>query len=138
MSDPFRYLMDARHADFVRRFNAGDSDGIADTFYAPDATILPQNHPPVVGRDAIRSFLRDVHSSARRRCTITLTRVEASGNLAYVVGTYTATVCFPDRTTIDDEGNLLEAWRRDDGVWWCVADMYVSSRTGDKSSIIPE
>ena len=129
MTDPFRDHMDERHADFVRRFNAGDADGITDTFYGPDAVILPPNHPPVVGRDAIRVFLRDVHSSAKRRCAIAITHVESSGDLAYVVGAYTATVRLADGTTIDDDGHLLEAWRRDDGgAWWCVADMYVSGR----------
>jgi ketosteroid isomerase-like protein len=127
--DSFRDLMDARHADFVQRFNAADADGIADTFYGPDATILPPNHPPIAGRDAIRAFLRDFHSSAERRCTITVTHVEAIDDLAYVIGTYTASARFSDGSMFDDEGNLLEAWRRDEGgTWWCVADMYASSR----------
>jgi ketosteroid isomerase-like protein len=121
--------MEARHAEFVRRFNAADADGITDTFYGPDATVLPPNQLPVVGRDAIRAFLRDFHFSAERRCTLTLTKVESSGDLAYVIGAYTATSRLPDGTTIDDEGSLLETWRRDEGgAWWCVADMYVSCR----------
>ncbi len=129
MTDSFRDHMDARHADFVRRFNAADADGIADTFYHPDAIILPPNHLPVIGRDAIRSFLRDFHSSADRRCALTLAHVESSGDLAYVIGVYTATARLRDGTRIDDEGNLHETWRRDEtGVWWCVVDMYASSR----------
>src|SRR5262245_40465655 len=104
--------MVSRHADFVRRFDAADGDGLADTFYAPDATILPPNHPPIVGRDAIRAFLRAFHASANRRCTIDITRAEASGDLAYVVGRYMATSRFPDDSILDDAGNLLEAWRR--------------------------
>jgi uncharacterized protein (TIGR02246 family) len=122
--------MEARHADFVSRFNAADADGIADTFYAEDATILPPNQPPAVGRDAIRAFLRAFHTAADRRCTIDITRVESNGYLAYVIGTYTATSRFPAGSSLDDEGNLLEVWRRDeDGTWWCVADMYASSQT---------
>jgi uncharacterized protein (TIGR02246 family) len=121
--------MERLHADFVRRFNAADADGIADTFYAADATILPPNRPPVAGRDAIRAFLHDFHATAVRRCSITLTRVETSGDLASVIGAYTATVRFPDGSTLDDVGNLLETWRQDEaGTWWCVADMYASSR----------
>jgi ketosteroid isomerase-like protein len=130
MADPFRHHMDERHADFVRRFDAGDADGITDTFYGPDALILPPNHPAVIGRDAIRAFLRDFHASAERTCTIILAQVESSGDLGFVVGNYTASARFPDGTTIDDEGHLLETWRRDEsGVWWCAVDMYVSSRS---------
>jgi uncharacterized protein (TIGR02246 family) len=127
MGDPFRLHMEARHADFVRRFNAADADGIADTFYAADAVVLPPNHPPVVGREAIRAFLRDFFAAADRRCTIALTRVETSGALASIVGTYTATVRSPDGAAAHDSGNLLEAWRRDAaGDWWCIADMFSS------------
>lgn len=127
--------MASRHADFVRRFDAADADGIADTFYAADATILPSNQPPIVGRDAIRAFLRAFLASAIRRCTIDISRVESSGDLAYVVGRYTATSRFPDGSILDDAGNLLEAWRRDrSGTWWCVADMYASSQSGEAVS----
>lgn len=116
--------MRERHADFVRRFNAADADGIADTFYGDDAILLPPNHPPIAGREAIRVFLCAFHASAERHCTIALTRVEASGDLAYVIGTYSATVRLPNGTTSDDDGSLLETWRRDEGgTWWCVADM---------------
>jgi uncharacterized protein (TIGR02246 family) len=125
--DRIRAAIGERHVDFVRRFNAADADGIADTFYAADAVLLPPNHAPIVGRAAIRAFLRDFFASAERRCTITLTHVAASGDLAYVVGTYTATVRFPDGSTAGETGNLLEAWRRDRaGAWWCAADMYAS------------
>jgi ketosteroid isomerase-like protein len=135
VTDPLHDLMASRHADFVRRFNTGDADGLADTFYAADATILPPNQPPVVGRDAIRAFLRDFHAAAHRRCTISHTRVETSGDLAYVGGTYTATSRFPDGSILGDAGNLLEVWRRDEGgTWWCVADMYASSQTDEADS----
>ena len=132
MTDPFRDHMDARHADFVRRFNTGDADGITDTFYGPDALILPPNQTAVIGRGAIRAFLRDFHSSADRTCTITLAHVESSGDLGFVIGAYTAMARLHDGTTVDDEGHLLETWRRDEGeVWWCVVDMYVSSRPAE-------
>src|SRR5262245_7107300 len=114
MMDAFRDLMEARHSEFVRRFNAADADGIADTFYAFDAVVLPPNHEPIVGRDAIRAFLRAFFAGADRRCTIALTRIETTGALASIIGTYTATVCFPDGSVIHDTGNLLETWRRDE------------------------
>ena len=127
--EPIEAVMARRHDDFVRRFNAGDADGIADTFYAPDAVILPPHGPRIEGRAAIRAFLREFHRAACRTGTITLTRVEASGDLAYVVGAYAVEACLPDGTTASDTGHLLEAWCRDAaGDWWCVADMYASDR----------
>jgi uncharacterized protein (TIGR02246 family) len=125
MNDAFRALMERRHADFVSRFNAADADGIAETFYAPDAVVLPADHPPVVGREAVRAFLRAFFGADDRRCTIALTRIEVSENLASIVGTYTATVRYPDGTLEHATGNLLESWRRDGaGDWWCIADMF--------------
>lgn len=123
-----------RHEAFVRAFDAGDADWIADRFYASDAVILPPNAPPVVGRAAIRAFLRAFHGGARRTGALIITRVEASGDLACVVGRYRVEGRFLDGRVLIDTGHLLEAWRRDEagsgGAWpTCTAATARSRRT---------
>jgi len=81
----------------------------------------------VLGREAIRALLRDFHSAAERHCIISITHIESSGDLAYVIGSYAATIRAPNGSVLYHEGNLLETWRQaSDGTWWCVANMYVS------------
>jgi ketosteroid isomerase-like protein len=131
MTDPLFEHMVARHEDFVRRFNAADADGIAATFYASDATMLPPGRAPIVGQEAIRTFLREFHAEGNRRCTIAVDRVESSGMLAYVIGSYWVEVRSASGA-VNDQGSLLECWRCDEqGDWWCVADMYVSTAIRD-------
>src|SRR4051812_11673228 len=131
MSDPMFDHLVARHEDFVRRFNTADADGIAATFYAVDATMLPPGRAPVIGREAIQRFLREFHAEGNRRCTITIDRVESSDRLAYVIGSYWVELQLANGEVVEDRGSLLESWRRDDEeYWWCVADMYVSMAIG--------
>src|SRR5215213_6603893 len=134
MSDPLFDHLVTRHEDFVRRFNTADADGIATTFYAVDAVMLPPGQAPVVGREAIRRFLREFHTEGSRRCTIAIDRVESSDRLAYVIGSYWVEVHLAIGEVVEDRGSLLESWRRDDAeCWWCVADMYGSTAICDAS-----
>src|SRR5215212_4000553 len=72
----------------------------------------PPSEPPtpVLGREAIRAFLRDFHSAAERRFIIPVTHIESSGDLAYVIGSYTVTIQAPNGSVLYHKGNLLETW----------------------------
>jgi ketosteroid isomerase-like protein len=75
MTNPLFDQMVARHEDFVRRFNVSDAERSAETFYSADATMLPPDRSPIVGRDAIRHVLQVFHakkSSLRDTVTCSL------------------------------------------------------------------
>ena len=92
---------------------------------APTPRAAARGYTAIFGRDALLSFLRDFHSSTKRRCSITLVQSESSGDLGYVISEHTACRPLPGGTI--DDGHLLETWRQDvAGAWRCVADMYVS------------
>jgi ketosteroid isomerase-like protein len=59
--------------------------------YAPDAVLLPPNHEPVVGRDAIVDFIRSVRDVVGKLdYAVDYVRVEASGNFASMAVTFSA------------------------------------------------
>jgi len=59
--------------------------------YAQDAVLLPPNHEPVVGRDAIVDFIRSIRDVVGKLDdAVDYVRVQASGNLASMAVTFSA------------------------------------------------
>jgi ketosteroid isomerase-like protein len=58
--------------------------------YAPDATMVPPNHEPVQGRDAIVEYLRSVRDAAGpvTEPNTEPVRIRSSSNLANVIGRF--------------------------------------------------
>lgn len=55
--------------------------------------------------------------------------VEGSGNLAYIRGTYDMIIKISDTLEVNDKGNYLEIWKKDDkGDWKCIRDMFNSDK----------
>ena len=95
-----------------------DLDGML-AIYAPDAQELLPNMAPLVGRDSIREFYRELLERLprfRHHFEPLEIFVAASGDLAVVRGTYE----FIADTTRPDErqnGKFLGVWERKGGDW---------------------
>jgi uncharacterized protein (TIGR02246 family) len=103
-------------------------------FYAEDGTISIPNAPPVTGRDNIRAMLAPVLRDPNYAYEFRASKVEASGDLAYSQGMYTATRT--DRKThepVTDQGKYMTVYRRQqDGSWKAVEDMASSDLPAPK------
>ncbi|MEM6491223.1 MAG: nuclear transport factor 2 family protein [Pseudomonadota bacterium] len=55
--------------EFVRRFNAGDADGLAE-LYAADAVNHQVTQAPVEGREAIRAMFHKEFAAAEMTCLV--------------------------------------------------------------------
>jgi ketosteroid isomerase-like protein len=87
--------------------------------YAPDAIILPQNGPMVSDREGREAFFRDMANMVSD-FHFSMTTFDASGDLAYEVGTYSGMM-----GPIADTGKFLTVWKRQaDGKWMIVADIF--------------
>jgi len=99
-------------------------------FYAADAIVLPPNAPLASGAERIRqtvtSLLALPHSSISWHPI--KTEVAASGDLAYVIGTYEFKFDDSHDVPVWDQGKLLEIWRqRADGSWKCIVHTWSSN-----------
>ncbi len=105
----------------------GDAATIAD-FYAPDAVFLIPNGPPAEGPKAIGEAWKGLISLPNLSLNYRATRIDvaASGDLATAVGTYD--LAFSGESgRVRDEGKYVVVWRKLDGEWKVIADIYNSS-----------
>jgi len=77
-------------ADWRSGWLAGDADALL-SLYAEEPVLMPQGHPPIVGKDAIRSIYRAVLKEVVIKSKGALREVEASGDWGYFWSTYTLT-----------------------------------------------
>lgn len=95
------------------------------SFYAEDASLLPAASPLVEGLQAIREEWSHVFAIPGLNSTGEMTKVVASGDLAYTQGRYTATMNGPGGNEVVEHGKWVTVWhRQSDGTWKVIADIY--------------
>jgi uncharacterized protein (TIGR02246 family) len=105
-----------------------DLDAIV-AYYSDDAVLLPPNEPIATGKQAIRASWATLVGPTTLSLSWQATRVDVSksGDLAYLVGTYSMTVKDAKGKSVPDRGKLIEVFRKQaDGSWKTVADMFNS------------
>ena len=95
------------------------------SYYTDDALILPPNIPTIQGKQGARTMWQGMFSVPGFGGGWKATKVEVSGDLGWVTGTYELSETDASGRPIVDKGKYLEVWRKQsDGSWKCVADMF--------------
>jgi len=111
----------AADAEWSKVAGAKDVDKTV-SYYADDAVVLPPNQPMVTSKDGIRNLWKGFLESLTDISWKT-TRVETSGKMAYLIGTYAMTM----KDGAKDRGKYCEVWKKEaSGKWKVVADMFSS------------
>jgi uncharacterized protein (TIGR02246 family) len=106
---------------YVAASNEGDADALAD-LYADDALLLPPDHEPIHGREAIVEFWRQGTDEGLEVSTL---RLEVNGDVAYLVGRYRLP---PTEEEAADSGQYVLCLKRQaDGAWKLTADIWNGS-----------
>ena len=110
---------------FAAAFNAKDAAAVA-AFYGADAVIMPPNGPRISGRTNIESMWGKMIAIGSDM-KLTINHVDASGDLAYEIGTYTLGIQMPGASAMTDTGKYVVVWKRQaDGKRLIVADIFNS------------
>jgi uncharacterized protein (TIGR02246 family) len=113
---------------WFEQFNAGNADGVAN-LYAEDGVILAPGAPAVVGRDAIREFIKsDIEKTKAAGLAFKLgdvTGVGVSGDLGWLTGTFSVTDA---SGTAVDVGKFVSVYRRTNGEWALIRDTWNSDK----------
>ena len=118
-----RRAIEAAVASYVTASNQGDADALA-ALYTEDAVLLPPDHEPVQGREAIGAFWEQGTDPGLE---IRMLRVEVDGDLGYLVGRYNLPATAEEPA---DSGKYVMCLRRQrDGSWKLTADIW--NRSGD-------
>jgi uncharacterized protein (TIGR02246 family) len=99
--------------------NRGDVAAMM-SIYAEDAVLMPPNAPQLRGRTAIQQFWSGM-AGAHPQIAINPTTVWDSCDLATEVGTYDLHI-----GTTHDTGKYVITWKRMNGEWKAVADIFNS------------
>jgi uncharacterized protein (TIGR02246 family) len=123
-SDPAsRRAIEAAVKRYVDASNQGDATALA-ALYADDAMLLPPDHEPIRGREAIGAFWRQ---GTDEGLEVTNLAVEVNGNLGYLVGRYHLPATEEEPA---DSGKYVMCLKRQrDGSWKLTADIW--NRSGD-------
>jgi uncharacterized protein (TIGR02246 family) len=107
-------------------FNRGDVKTCTN-FYAEDATLMLVGRPPIKGRDAIESFLRDYATSGAKLAPVEPLEVKSSGQMGCCAGTYEFVVPSKDGGQTKERGKFVTVFMRQaDGSWKAVVDSLIS------------
>ena len=97
------------------------------SYYADDALVMLPNIPTLTGKDSIRTVWKSLLEAPGFAGGWNATKVEVSGDLAYVTGSYEITETDDSGKPMTDKGKYIKNWKKQsDGSWKCVADMFSS------------
>jgi uncharacterized protein (TIGR02246 family) len=111
---------------YVAASNQGDAAALT-ALYAEDALLLPPDHEPIHGREAIGVFWSQGTDTGLEVSTL---RLEVDGDLAYMVGRYRLP---PTEQEEADSGQYVLCLKRQgDGTWKLTADIWNGSGQADE------
>ncbi|HEY7482654.1 MAG TPA: SgcJ/EcaC family oxidoreductase [Gemmatimonadales bacterium] len=111
---------------YVAASNEGDAEALTE-LYADDAVLLPPDHEPIRGREAIGEFWRQGTDTGLEVSTL---RLEVDGTVAYLIGRYHLP---PTEGEEADSGQyVLCLKRQSDGSWKLTADIWNGSGGSDE------
>ena len=128
-TEPEREALMQTSRAWARAAASGDVERMV-SFWADDAIILPPDRPAVVGKDAIRDFVR--RSFALPHFSVTWeperARISAAGDIGYLVERNQFTFADSSGKMHTLFGKAVTVWRRDrTGPWVCIIDTWNAS-----------
>ena len=117
--------------EWARAVAAGDLES-ALAFWSDDAVVMPPGQPSVVGKAAIREFLR--RTLAIPGFSITWEPEQASvasgGDIGYMIERNRVTVIDASGVYREQFGKAVTVWRKEsNGAWRCVVDTWNENPT---------
>jgi uncharacterized protein (TIGR02246 family) len=102
-------------------FNAGNVDQFLATWAADDIIVMMPGAPPIVGKDALRTFLEQALAGASIQETLTAEEQVILGDWAFERLTLAETVTAPGANRVQLEGKAIDIYRRQSDGSWKVA-----------------
>jgi len=109
--DDFKAAIEKTIAAWEKAFNAKDAAAVS-KLYTEDAILLPPGSPAVNGRANIQSFFQSFISAGGSDAKLRVVKVESSGEIAYEIGAFEATLPLPQGGTARGSGKYVVIWRR--------------------------
>jgi uncharacterized protein (TIGR02246 family) len=128
-TDEVRAAIAAIDKKFMEDVNRGDAVGGA-AAYTDDAILMPPNHSPLEGKQAIEKYLAEIGSQLQAsNFQLSILEVDVQGDTTIVRGTYSSNFTVPGtEAPMEDRGKTLNVWKRQaDGSWKLHRDIWNSN-----------
>lgn len=116
-----------RDEEWAALASAGkDIEGIL-SYWTDDAIVFPPDLPPVVGKAALREYVRASFQIPGFSITWKASDavVSSDGALGYLIGNNRVTLNGADGALVTITGRAATVWRKEpDGQWRCAVDMW--------------
>jgi uncharacterized protein (TIGR02246 family) len=125
---------------FIEDVNRGDAAAGA-AAYIDDAIVMPPNHSPLEGKQAIEKYLAEIGSRLQAsNFQLSILEVDVQGDTTIVRGTYSNSFTIPGTDDpMEDQGKTLNVWKRQaDGSWKLHRDIWNSNMPIPESPQIGE
>ena len=123
-ADDVRQAIEQVNAQVMAAFKAGDAATIA-SHYSDTAKMLPPDATEIAGREAIQDFWQAWLDDGLKDLSLEASEVEASGDLAYEIGSFSLQAPAENDTMMTATGNYLVVWQRGaDGNWRLHVDTW--------------
>jgi len=128
-TDEVRVAIAAIDKKFMEDANRGDAAAGA-AAYTDNAILMPPNHSPLEGKQAIEKYLTEIASQFQAsNFQLSILEVDVQGDTAIVRGTYSANFTIPGvDAPMEDRGKTLQVWKKQaDGSWKIHRDIWNSN-----------
>ena len=128
-TDEVRAAIAAIDKKFMEDANRGDAAAGA-AAYTDDAILMPPNHSPLEGKQAIEKYLAEIGSQLQAsNFQLSILEVDVQGDTTIVRGTYSANITIPGvDAPMEDRGKTLQVWKKQaDGSWKIHRDIWNSN-----------
>jgi uncharacterized protein (TIGR02246 family) len=123
-ADDVRQAIEQVNAQVMAAFKAGDAAAIASQ-YSETAKMLPPDATEIAGREAIQGLWQGWLDDGLKDLTLEAIEVEASGDLAYEIGSFSMQAPAENNTMMPATGNYVVVWKRGaDGNWRLQVDTW--------------
>jgi ketosteroid isomerase-like protein len=126
-----RDLLLKRDAEWATAASEGSDLERVLSYWTDDAIVMPPGLPAVIGKAALREYLKASMNIPGFSITWTSTDVTFSPdrNLAYMFSDNLIHMNAPDGTPMKIDGRAVTIWRKEpDGQWRCAVDIWNSPR----------
>ena len=117
-------------AQWNKEYEAKDLDKIL-AHYTDDAVLMAPGAPPMVGKAAIQTMLKQMVADNALSLKFEAARIEVAsgGDMAYTQGSYTMTMTDPStKKPVNDKGSYVTVYKKQaDSSWKVVSDIASSA-----------
>jgi uncharacterized protein (TIGR02246 family) len=128
-TDEVRAAIAAIDKKFMKDANRGDAAAGA-AAYTDNAILMPPNHSPLEGKQAIKKYLTEIASQFQAsNFQLSILEVDVQGDTTIVRGTYSANITILGvDAPMEDRGKTLQVWKKQaDGSWKIHRDIWNSN-----------